>query len=630
MLLWATEARAAPQHGNTLLWQGAARQPGVRSLAEYIDAHAEEIRRRYLRWSFDFGELQVFGRKLRECFMFAHGASFWWYSLFVEQSAWKQRSLETLLRVFALEHLLERESPRELTLVSANRDLNRVLQRICRRHGIRYSWSRVRRQRVVSPRNLLRALPRSVQGLMALAHFAAVRLALGGRRAPAPASAVGRVLICGAFANHNARRDGERDFTSRFWGTLPEVLQRDGYHVQWLHLFYAHDQVPNAREARKIVQRLNASSPRAGLHSFVESYLPTRDLARVFGRWLAIAAESLVVGLCLARRFARGNCEIYWPLLRDDWAKAFRGFDCVQTLFYAACFDRALRGSQKFDECLYLMENQGWERALARAWHQHGRGRLTGAAHSTVRFWDLRYHCDPRRYERPYRDQLPAPDWVALNGRAAREAYVATCAAREPLADCEALRYLHLTPGEPRDLSELRRGAPLRILLLGDYTPERTEALLRVAERLRGRAGSPLEVLVKPHPGCPIDPRRCGDSLRVVNDPVAGLVASAHLVLASNTTSAALEAYVSGGRLLVLDDRSGVNYSPLRNVPGVSFVSDADDVCSVIEALDPGAREQQRQTDGFFNIDPTLPGWRRFFDVRRRRGHAGATAPGPL
>src|SRR4029077_13838520 len=107
--------------------------------------------------------------------------------------------------------------------------------------------------------------------------------------------------------------------------------------------------------------------------------------------------------------------------------------------------------------------------------------------------------------------------------------------------------------------------------------------------------------------------------LRIVNDPVAGLVSSAHLVLASNTTSAALEAYVSGGRLLVLDDRSGVNYSPLGGVPGVSFVRDADDVCSAIEALDPGAREHQRQTDGFFTIDPDLPRWRRYFDAERRR-----------
>src|SRR6267143_284497 len=137
--------------------------------------------------------------------------------------------------------------------------------------------------------------------------------------------------------------------------------------------------------------------------------------------------------------------------------------------------------------------------------------------------------------------------------RVAREEYLATCTARESVVDCEALRYLHLVPGSPRDLSELSRGGALRILVLGDYTQDRTDALLRVAEGVRGRTSSPLEVWVKPHPGCPIDPLRYPDSVfRIVNDPVAGLVSSAHLVLASNTTSAALEAYVSGGRVRVL------------------------------------------------------------------------------
>jgi surface carbohydrate biosynthesis protein (TIGR04326 family) len=138
-----------------------------------------------------------------------------------------------------------------------------------------------------------------------------------------------------------------------------------------------------------------------------------------------------------------------------------------------------------------------------------------------------------------------------------------------------------------------------------------------VAESVCGRTAWPLEIRVKPHPGCPIDPQRYPNpAFEVVNDPVATLVSSSHLVLASNTTSAALEAYVCGARVLVFDDRSGVNYSPLMHVQDVLFVSDTGDLCRAINALDPGAREVRRQTDGFFNIEPALPGWRRYFAAR--------------
>jgi len=622
LLLWAADAHLAPKHGNVVLWQGAAGEPGVRSLTHYIEIHADEIRRRYLAWSHDLGETRVFGRRLRERFNLADGTSFWWLSMFVEQSSWKQRSLEALLKLFALELLLEREAPAELIFRGSDREVNLILRSICRRRGVRYQWSKVPRKRRFALQAAVRGLPRLLQGIMALAYFISVRLAL--RRSPRPVAVVSaeRILICGPFANHDASARGAGAFTSRYWGTLPRMLAQDGFEVDWLHYFYAHDRVPTARGARKALRQIHDNSARAVAHSFVESYLPVLRLMTIFVRWLAIAAESVVVGLCLRSRFAKDPRESYWPLIHDDWAKTFRGFGSVQNLFYDACFDHALKISGRYDECIYLMENQSWERSLARAWHKHQHGRLTGVAHSTIRFWDLRYHCDPRRYDSAYRSSLPAPDCVALNGRVARQEYLETCPERELVADCEALRYLHLVPGTPRDLTDLARGEELRILVLGDYTQERTDALVGVAEGVRGRTGVPIALWVKAHPSCPVDVSRYPHSaLRIVNDPVAGLVSSVHLVLASNTTSAALEAYVCGARVLVFDDRSGVNYSPLRRVQGASFIRDANDLRSAIESLQLGTREEERrQTEVFFNIDPDLPSWRRYFDAGRRRG----------
>jgi surface carbohydrate biosynthesis protein (TIGR04326 family) len=613
MLLWAEDPDAAPEHGNVVFWQGTLRRARGRSLSEYVDLHAAEVRRRYLAWSWELGEITVSGRKLRERFKLADGTSFWWYALFVEQSAWKQHSLEALLKLLALELLLERERPETLDFVGADRNLHHTLRFVCRRRGIRYRWSRTKRRAARSWARFARALPRPVHALLGLAYFARVRLALGRATLPAGAGTGRRVLICGPFANHNAALGADRAFGSRFWGILPQTLAQDGYELTWLHYFHAHEQVPNARAARAILQQLNACSTPQARHVCVESYLRPTDFARILGRWLGIAAQSLITGHELRRRFFEDRCSSYWPLIRADWARAFRGFPAVQSLTYLACFDRALASLERQDEGLYLMENQGWERCLTRSWHRRGHGRLTGVAHSTVRFWDVRYHSDPRRYADAARDRLPVPDCVVVNGGAAREQYLASCTEREPVVSCEALRYLHLVAGRPRPLDELANGARLRLLVLGDYTSERTKVLLSVAERAQSQSSTPLEIWVKPHPGCPLDANgRAHPSMKIVSEPVATLVASAHVVLASNTTSAALEAYVSGGRVLVLDDGSGVNYSPLREVPGVTFVSDADDVRRAIETLDTNAPAEARRTDGFFNIDPELRAWRRY------------------
>jgi surface carbohydrate biosynthesis protein (TIGR04326 family) len=606
LLLWARETDPPPEHGNILLWQGAAREAGVRSLTRYLEDRAEEIRRRYLAWAHELGETAVLGHRLRDRFKLADGTSYWWLSAFVEQSAWKQRSVEIVLKMLALEHLIEREVPTELCVHGLDGGVSRVLRALCRQRGIRYREATAPRA-TPGLRALSQRLPRTLQGLFGLAYFACVRLAL--RRPSSAAACARRVLICGPFANHNAARQQRGAFASRYWGTLPEALVQEGFEVQWLHYFYAHEEIPTARAAREILRRLGEASTQAPRHALVESYLSVGDYAAIFIEWLALTLESWMVGWCLRRRFARNPHESYWPVIRDDWAKTFRGFGCVQNLLFDRCFDRALQSSGAYSQCLYLMENQGWERALAKAWHRHQHGRLTGVAHSTVRFWDLRYHCDPRRYDEPHRALLPGPDWVVLNGRAARGEYLDTCAEREFIAVCEALRYLHLRPGSARDLGDLTQLGRLKILILGDYTRDRTDSLLRAALAVRDRTSLPLELWIKPHPGCPAAPLPDA-ALKIANDPVAALVSSAHVVLASNTTSAALEAYVCGARVFVFDDLSGVNYSPLRRVRGVSFVHDADDLCRAIDSLGASAPEEQRHTEGFFNVDPDLPGWR--------------------
>jgi surface carbohydrate biosynthesis protein (TIGR04326 family) len=609
MLIWADDPNAAPTDPDLLLWEGAPTRTGERSIVDIVERRGEEVRRRYLAWSHDFGELVVDGMPLREHFRFADGVDFWALSIFVEQSPWKQRSLEPILKLIALGMLLDEAPPAQLRFAGADAELGRVLAALCRKRGIRY----VREPRPArrSPsRGFVRSLPHVLQGAAAILYFAATRRAL--RPPPAPsldAPASKRVLLCGPFFNHELARDGS--FSSRFWPSLPSMLQGAGFEVSWLHYFYAHEKVPNTDIARSVVDSINANAGSGGRHAFVDSWIDGPGLLRIARQWLHSARRSFAVGRSLQRRFAASPAQSYWPLLRQDWAKAFRGVGCVENLFFAQVFDRALQNLPRQDEGLYLMENQGWERALAQAWRKHGHGRLTGVVHSTIRFWDLRYHSDPRRYAAQRR--LPGGEVVALNGRASREAYLSTVPQRESIADCEALRYLHLVQ---RDAGALRvtpaaegtNGTrPTRVLVLGDYMRVGTEAVLALLQRAHAEFGLALEVQVKPHPNNAVDPRQFASlPLKLVSGSVADLLAGVDVVLCGNLTSASVDAYASGARVIVHDDGTGLNYSPLRGTTEVTFVRTSEQLRDAIRNAPPS-----RDARAFFDIDPALPGWRR-------------------
>jgi surface carbohydrate biosynthesis protein (TIGR04326 family) len=615
MLLWQGPPEQAPQGEGVVLWEGAAPDRGALSLTEYLDRHGEEIRRRYLAWAHDLGRTQILGRALCERFMCGRAGSLWALSLFVEQSIWNQHSLEKILKVLAFERLLAASAPAAVRFAGYDRDLGRVLRALCRQRNLDFTSSDLSRPRGRQRTRLRRALPHLVRGIAAQAYFLLTRLSLP-RPAAADGAAARRVLLCAPFFNHNAERHDAREFTSRYWTALPRLLIESGWHVHWLHVFYPHDKIPNGRAAAQVLRRVQRDSAWSGSHSFVEAYLPLSAFARIAAHWCGCVLESLLVGAQLKSRFARTPQESFWPLLRRDFASAFRGVDCVMALVYAESFGRALQRLPREDEGLYLMENQGWERALARAWSAHGHGRLAGMAHSTIRFWDLRYHCDPRRYEPSCRRLLPGPGVVIVNGRAARRSYLATSGIREKVVECEALRYLHLTRGAPRKLD---RQEVLRLLVLGDFLRESTDRMLCLVAGAREAAAQPLQVWVKPHPNCPVDGEQYpGLQLHVVNDAVPQVVPAVHLVLASNTTSAAVDAYIGGGRILVYDDQRGVNLSPLRGLQGVTFVHSAADLAQAIDGLSSGgAGEPQQKAEEFFNIDPRLTLWRQHFELRQ-------------
>lgn len=131
-----------------------------------------------------------------------------------------------------------------------------------------------------------------------------------------------------------------------------------------------------------------------------------------------------------------------------------------------------------------------------------------------------------------------------------------------------------------------------------------------------------MKVKVKLHPGCPLDLSEF-EALEwaVADGPVADLARDASVVLAGNLTSAAVDAYAGGARVIIHDTGTGLNYSPLRGFSGVTFVRTAEELHEVLAAIraSPKRREiGENRVHGLFFSDPDLPRWRRYFEILGR------------
>ena len=266
----------------------------------------------------------------------------------------------------------------------------------------------------------------------------------------------------------------------------------------------------------------------------------------------------------------------------------------------------------------YLQENQGWELGFIHSWQSAGHGNgLVGFPHSTVRYWDLRYFFDSRSYERVGKYNLPLPDFVAMNGEMAKKMYLDAGYRKDKLLEVEALRYLHLADADycesDSKSSEIKERT---VLVLGDYVKENTVRQMHLLQDADCFINDKIKYIVKPHPACPISE---GDYPRlqmvVTNEPISRLLKKCSFVYTSNVTSAAVDAYCAGKRVITFLDPNILNLSPLRGSKGVDFVSSSKELASILNGV-PSHEKTDSQGRDYFYVDVGLQKWKKILSMK--------------
>lgn len=258
---------------------------------------------------------------------------------------------------------------------------------------------------------------------------------------------------------------------------------------------------------------------------------------------------------------------------------------------------------------VYIQENQPWEMALIHAWKSAGHGRLIGAPHTTVRYWDLRYFYDFRSYVRKGNNDLPIPDLVAVNGPVARNYYLKGGYPEHRVTEVEALRFFHLLNRSPA----LSRKAQQKVLVCGDFLSETTYKLLSWLLMAARFLPPETTYIFKPHPAYPVN-LSAFDSLKLkeTNAPLAELFADCDIVFTSNITSAAVDAYCSGIPVVQMLDGSTFNLSPLRDREGVLYVTKPAELS---DALRNAKQRDWMMPEPYFWLDKELPRWQKLLGM---------------
>lgn len=613
-VLWAAADEPPATPGVLYRWNGRLESASVRSLLNYAERHGDFLRSRYLAWIHDLGETQIAGKRIIDHLAVGGGPSLWWTTLLAEKSSYKS-PISDAIRLLALDEVVREHGPTELVLVGGTHHLHLAVSDLCASVGIRYQWERRPGTHTGSwVRVIYRRLPHSVRGLLSLARHVRTHWPL--RRAKGRfVDGKGSLLLCSYFSNFDARAGADGHFAcTNYWVGFPALLRRKGLRANWIQIFVPSERAQGPRAAAEWADRFNRERGEEGSHAFVDGYLSWRVVMRVLKRWAALnVVASRLPDISAAFR-PKGSRITLWPLLRVDWNESVRGKVAVANILWIELFDEALRRMPRQSRGFYLSENQAWERALIHAWRKHGHGQLIAVVHSTVRFWDLRYYNDSRTLRSSLPHAMPMPDLTAMNGRASTEAFRSVGFPEEAMVGCEALRYQYLRAGSP--MRDPRGGGsePLRVLILGDYASGLTRRMLHLLEQASTHLSMPVSFTARPHPSSPIVASDFPTlDFRIRSDPLANLLQMCDVAYSSNATSAAVDAYLAGVPVVVLQGETELNFSPLLGQPDARFVSTAEELAKSLEAAHRGAGARCEGADFFF-LDAALPRWRQLLE----------------
>lgn len=617
VILSLLDSKEAPPDnlGQVYTWNGYAEPHPVRSLLRYVENHSERLRRKYLAWVHDLGESRVNGKRLIEHLAFDDGLSYWWMTLFVEKSPWKSPSIIDAIRFLALEEIIAQQRPEKLRLVSANRCLHKALNVFCQNLGIAYEWKRLpdKTLRQLSLRGIYRALPQTVQALIYLARHLLVRWPLSHANKSGWIGGDKSLFFCSYFFNVSPKQAKEGYFHSRYWEGLHGLMRGLGFSENWLQIYYPHDTMPRPRVAIEWVRHFNQQRQNLEFHTFLDTYLSWHIVLRVLIRWLKLILVSWrVIGIKEAFQPQGSNVSL-WSLMRGDWYSSMCGSVAISNLLWIELFDTALHDLPHQKKGLYLCENQAWERAFIHAWRKHNHGQLSAVEHGTVRFWDLRYFTDPRSVKSSDPHPMPQADFMVLNGKAAVDAYLSVDYPKEAIVECEALRYGYLSDLRSRFPSKKTRGDDIKVLILGDYTPSGTIAMLQLLDAAAPHISARSTYTVKPHPNFLVKSEDYPSlHLKVVMEPLGEILNDFDIAYSSNMTSAAVDAYLAGLPVVVMLDETELNFSPLRGQPGVYFVSTPEELAETLQTtIQDTTMGMDPDHGNFFFLDPELPRWKR-------------------
>ena len=573
-VVWAGPSQHKWPTEQIILWN-AFKTPSdpnnVVSLPAFIEEHDMVVRERVLKYFATIKNTEVKNKTTFQHLTLASGYSYWWSTLIALKRWRNSGNIPFACKIVALEMLMELHNIGSITVESDDSELRSRISECIRQ-----------------PKPSL--ISDCFLGLKSL------------------------MIDIGYFLFHLVRALGSFVrylYEIRNVPRLPQWLKTNStVQPDWLHNF--PENIDNRKIQAATHTLKNKSDENFGSHSLL-LFKPTREaIAESVRSYFLLAKKFWTLRAISKIKYEHSLGTNLWPLFKGEWRESLIGSTAIRHCLLIASVERFVRLMPKYEQIIYLMENQPWESPFIYSCTKHGQGNLFGVAHSTVRFWDLRYFQHQDEHTAKSQADHPSPHIFVVNGSEAKSLLQENhWLTDNQIVIAEALRYGYLstlTSTGTNGKSDLPH-----LVVLGDFLPSANTFLLTKLHESQKFTTTKFRMSLRSHPICKFN----SDETRSFNDSITDvdlktLLESADVVLTTANSSSAAESVSLGIPTILMVDPESLNYSPFRKTELAQFVTTAEELSSALIGFNDLVSSQ---IPDFFCLDDDYPRWRNLLSI---------------
>jgi surface carbohydrate biosynthesis protein (TIGR04326 family) len=560
---------------NVILWRSDSQNSVFFSIPEYIESNKNYLRNTFQKWVFEIGQIKYNGKTIVELNSIRNDFSYWWLTEFSEMQHYgKDSYIYDLFRLISLESHLTKFDVTEILLIT-DRNLKSFdsLKEWALNKKINFEIKYLKdcsgnKNKPPSPIALI------IKGIA----FLFVHILERFINKSSTLKSIDKINDCLFFDYYfNETQYSKSKFNSQYWTKLVQIVEDSALNAAWHHLWLKSDS-PQSLSLKQVgyrIKELNTYNDR-NLHFIINGQLRIGLLFKIIFDYFNIIRKSKTLPV-LKSNFAFPNSSFnFFPLFYNSFLNNYFG---PQAMWNAIClnsFEYIFKSAPVQKKAFYLQENTPWEMCLIYAWKKYNHGTIIGVPHATVRFWDLRYFPSILSYNIS-KFSKPQPQFYAVNSKHAKINLIEGGLEESKIKEVEALRYLYLN----NYIANIKENQNT-ILLLGDYSFDSSQALISMFLSAWKNIQSDHKIVFKPHPGAELIPE-LNENVTLSVDSLSNLIESSDLVVTTNSTSSAVDAYCMQKKLIIIRDYDTFNMSPLLDFDNVDFVSNSEELKNRIE-----------------------------------------------